>query len=535
MRALQSAVRTSSAEFRRRYAHNKALAAQLKARQEEARHLRPARDLERLASHGKLLPRQRLQRLLDPGTPFLELSTLAANMSYGGESPGASCITGIGIVSGREVMLHADDPTVKGGAWYPLTIKKIVRALDIAIENRLPVVHLCDSAGGQLQLQSELFPDRYMAGRIFRNQSVLSKMGVKQLAVVFGHCTAGGAYVPALSDYNVIVRGTGAVFLGGPPLVKAATGEIVSADDLGGCDLHTRISGTCDYPAADEDEAIAIGREIVAQWERQQKWRTPEQSSEAPLLDADELYGVIPDDIKHTFDMREVIGRIADGSRFHEYKPAYGTTLVCGFAHLWGYRIGVLANNGILFNDSAIKGAHFIELCNQNNTPLLFLQNITGYMVGREYEAAGITKDGAKMIMAQTCSHVPKLTVMCHGSFGAGNYGMCGRAFDGRLLFSWPNHQIAVMGGEQAAATLVEVKLRQLQRTGTGADPATITQLREATLRAYEEQTSAYYSTSELWDDGILDPVDTRNALGMALSAALNAPAGVPGNGVFRF
>jgi 3-methylcrotonyl-CoA carboxylase beta subunit len=535
MKALLSAVRTSSPEFRRRYAHNKALAAQLKSRQEAARHVRPSRDLERLASHGKLLPRQRLERLLDPGTPFLELSTLAANMAYGGESPGASCITGIGVVSGREVMIHADDPTVKGGAWYPLTIKKIVRALDIAIENQLPVVHLCDSAGGQLQLQSALFPDRYMAGRIFRNQSVLSKMGVKQLALVFGHCTAGGAYIPALSDYNVIVRGTGAVFLGGPPLVKAATGEVVSADELGGCDLHTRTSGTCDYPAANEEEAISIGREIVALWERLPKWRAPEQAAEAPLLDADELYGVIPDDIKQTFDMREVIGRIADGSRLHEYKPAYGTTLVCGFAHLWGYRVGVLANNGILFNDSAIKGAHFIELCNQNNTPMLFLQNITGYMVGREYEAAGITKDGAKMIMAQTCSHVPKLTVMCHGSFGAGNYGMCGRAFDGRLLFSWPNHQIAVMGGEQAASTLAEVKLRQLQRTGAAADPAAIEQLRAATLQAYEEQTSAYYSTSEIWDDGILDPVDTRNALGVALSVALNAPAGRPGNGVFRF
>jgi 3-methylcrotonyl-CoA carboxylase beta subunit len=535
MKRLTSAVQTSSAEFRRRYAHNKALAKELKARQAAARHERPARDLQRLAAQGKLLPRQRLEKLLDPGTPFLELSTLAANMAYSGESPSASCITGIGVVAGREVMVHADDPTVKGGAWYPLTVKKIVRALDIAIENRLPVVHLCDSAGGQLQLQSALFPDRYMAGRIFRNQCVLSKAGVKQLALVFGHCTAGGAYVPALSDYNVIVRGSGAVFLGGPPLVKAATGEVVSADELGGCDLHTRTSGTCDYPAADEEEAIVIGREVVAQWERAVKWRTPEQDSEAPLLDAEELYGIIPDDIKQTFDMREVIGRIVDGSRFHEYKPAYGTTLICGFAHLFGYRVGVLANNGILFNDSAIKGGHFIELCNQNDTPLLFLQNITGYMVGREYEAAGITKDGAKMIMAQTCSHVPKLTVMCHGSFGAGNYGMCGRAFDGRLLFAWPNHQIAVMGGEQAAGTLAEVKLRQLERTGAAVDPVAIRRLREATLKAYEQQTSAYYSTSELWDDGLLDPVDTRNALGIALSVALNAPPGPAGNGVFRF
>ncbi len=535
MRRLESAINPSAPEFRRRYAHNKALAAELHARQQAARQQRPARDLERLAAQGKLLPRQRLEQLLDPGTPFLELSTLAANMAYGGESPGASCITGIGIVSGCEVMIHADDPTVKGGAWYPLTVKKLVRALDIAIENRLPVVHLCDSAGGQLQLQSALFPDRYMAGRIFRNQCVLSKAGVKQLALVFGHCTAGGAYVPALSDYNVIVRGTGAVFLGGPPLVRAATGEVVSADELGGCDLHTRTSGVCDYPAEDEAHAIAIGRDIVAQWQRAPKWRLPTETPEPPLLDPDELYGIIPDEIKQAFEMREVIGRIADGSRFHEYKPAYGTTLVCGFAHLWGYRVGVLANNGILFNDSAIKGGHFIELCNQNDTPLLFLQNITGYMVGREYEAAGITKDGAKMIMAQTCSHVPKLTVMCHGSFGAGNYGMCGRAFDGRLLFSWPNHQIAVMGGEQAASTLAEVKLRQLERTGAGVDSQAIARLRAATLQAYEQQTSAWYSTSELWDDGILDPVDTRNALGVALSAALNAPPGTPGNGVFRF
>jgi 3-methylcrotonyl-CoA carboxylase beta subunit len=535
MRPLASTVNTTSAEYRRRYAHNKTLAGQLHGRQQAARHARPARDLERLAKQGKLLPRQRLEKLLDPGTPFLELSTLAANMAYGGESPGASCITGIGIVSGREVMIRADDPTVKGGAWYPLTIKKMVRALDIAIENRLPVVHLCDSAGGQLQLQSALFPDRYMAGRIFRNQCVLSKAAVPQLALVFGHCTAGGAYVPALSDYNVIVRGTGAVFLGGPPLVKAATGEVVSADDLGGCDLHTRVSGTCDYPAGNESEAISTGREIVAQWQRATKWRSPEQPAEPPLFAADELYGIIPDDIKQAFDMREVIGRIVDGSRFHEYKPDYGTTLVCGYAHLFGYRIGILANNGILFNDSAIKGAHFIELCNQNDTPLVFLQNITGYMVGREYEADGITKDGAKMIMAQSCSHVPKLTVMCNGSFGAGNYGMCGRAFDGRLLFSWPNHQIAVMGGEQAAGTLAEVKLRQLERSGASPDPAALAQLRTATLAAYEEQTSAYYSTSELWDDGILDPVDTRNALGIALAAALNSVPLERGNGVYRF
>jgi 3-methylcrotonyl-CoA carboxylase beta subunit len=535
MAVIRSAIDTTSEEFRSRYAHNTAMVATFRERQEAARHQRPPREIERVRRQGKMLPRERIEKLLDPGTPFLEFSSLAANMAYDGEAPGASSITGIGIVSGREVVIHADDSTIKGGAWYPLTVKKIVRSLDIAIENRLPVVHLCDSAGGFLQLQSELFPDRYMAGRIFRNQSILSKLGVKQLALVFGHCTAGGAYIPALSDYNVIVRGTGAVFLGGPPLVKAATGEVVTADALGGADLHTRTSGTCDYPALDEDDAIAIGREIVSHWQQPRKWPVDRAAPEPPLYDPAELYGIIPDAIKKGFDMREVIARLVDGSRFHEYQPAYGTTLVCGYAHLWGYRIGILANNGVLFNDSALKGAHFIELCNQNNVPILFLQNITGYMVGHDYEAAGITKDGAKMIMALACSHVPKFTVMCHASFGAGNYGMCGRAYDGRFLFTWPNHQIGVMGGEQAANTLVEVKLRQMERNGEPADAAVLDDVYRTTMKAYEEQISAYHSTSELWDDGIIDPVDTRNALGIAISAALNAPFGEPGYGVFRF
>ncbi|MGE0487382.1 MAG: acyl-CoA carboxylase subunit beta [Gammaproteobacteria bacterium] len=535
MARLQSNIQTGSADFRRHYAHNRKLAAELRERQRAARHDRPPKDVERLARQGKMMPRERVEKLLDPATPFLEFSTLAANMAYGGEAPGASCITGIGMVQGREVIICAHDSSIKGGAWYPLSVKKIVRCLEIAIENRLPVIHLCDSAGGFLPLQSELFPDKHMAGRMFRHQCVLSELGVKQLALVFGHCTAGGAYIPALSDYSVIVRGTGAVFLGGPPLVKAATGEIVSADDLGGCDLHTQVSGTCDYPAGSEDEAIAIGREIVAQWQRPQKWAAQQDAAEPPYYDPDELYGIIPDDIKRAFEMREVIARLVDGSRFHEYQPAYGTTLVCGYANLWGYKVGILANNGVLFNDSALKGAHFIELCNQNDTPLVFLQNITGYMVGREYEARGISKDGAKMIMAQVGSHVPKFTVMCHGSFGAGNYGMCGRAYDGRLLFSWPNHQIGVMGGEQAAKTLAEVKLKQLERQGREVDQATLDAVYHETLDAYQHQLSAYYSTSELWDDGILDPVDTRNALGVGISAALNAPLGDKGYGVFRF
>lgn len=534
MRRLQSKLNLSSPDFRRNAAHNLRLLAEFREKQEAARHARPQRDLDRLERQGKMRPRERIEKLLDPGTPFLELSSLAANRAYGGESPSASSIVGIGVVSGREVLIRADDPTVKGGAWYPLTAKKIVRALDVALENRLPVIHLCDSAGGNLQLQSELFPDKQMAGRIFRNQSLLSKMGVKQLALVFGHCTAGGAYIPALSDYSVIVRGTGAVFLGGPPLVKAATGEEVGVEELGGAEMHTSVSGVCDYPARDEMDAIRIGREVVAQWDRPAKWACQQEAVEPPAYDPAELYGIIPDDIKKAFDMREVIARIVDGSRFHEYQPNYGQTLICGFANIWGYKVGILANNGVLFNESSLKGGHFIELCNQNATPLVFLQNITGYMIGRDYERRGITKDGAKMIMAQSCSRVPKFTVMCHGSFGAGNYGMCGRAYDGRFLFAWPNHQIGVMGGDQAANTLAEVKANQLRRNGE-VDEAEVQAIWRETRKAYEDQLSAYHSTSELWDDGILDPVDTRNALGMAISASLNAPLGEPGYGVFRF
>lgn len=535
MRKIQSKLSTNSPEFRQYAEHNRKLVGEFRQKQEAARHHRRQRDLDRLEKQGKLRPRDRIEKLLDPGTPFLELSSLAANRAYDGDSPSASSIVGIGTVSGREVLIRADDPTVKGGAWYPLSAKKIVRALDIAIENRLPVIHLCDSAGGFLQLQSEVFPDKHMAGRIFRNQSILSRMGVKQLALVFGHCTAGGAYIPALSDYSVIVRDTGAVFLGGPPLVKAATGEDVSVEDLGGAEMHTSVSGTCDYPARDEVDAIRIGREIVSQWERPAKWSCQRDTPEDPAYDPLELYGIIPDDIKKHFDMREVIARIVDGSRFHEYQPNYGQTLICGYANIWGYKVGILANNGVLFNESSLKGGHFIELCNQNNTPLVFLQNITGYMIGREYERRGITKDGAKMIMAQSCSHVPKFTVMCNGSFGAGNYGMCGRAFDGRFLFSWPNHQIGVMGGDQAANTLAEVKANQIRRSGGTVNDAEIQALWHETRKAYEDQLSAYHSTSELWDDGILDPVDTRNALGIAISASLNAPLQPPGYGVFRF
>ena len=534
MKRIDSMLRTSSSDYQANFEHNRRLVDDLNSMQNAVRHVRPERDLQRLARQSKLFVRDRLKQLLDPGTPFLELSTLAANMDYDGEVPGAGIVTGIGIVSGREVVIHASDASVKGGAWYPLSVKKIVRATDIAVENRLPMAHLCDSAGGFLPLQADLFADRHLAGRIFRNQSMLSKMGVPQVAIVLGHCTAGGAYVPALSDYSVIVRGNGAIFLGGPPLVKAATGEEVSADDLGGCDVHTRLSGTADYPASNEFEAIAIARDVVGQWQRPQKAQVGWQEPEEPFYDPSELYGIIPRDIKVQFDMREVIARMVDGSRLHEYQPAYGTTLVCGFAHLWGYKIGILANNGVLFSESALKGAHFIELCNQNRTPLVFLQNITGFMVGKDYERRGITKDGAKMIMAVSNSEVPKFTVMCNGSFGAGNYGMSGRAFDPRYLFMWPQSQISVMGAEQAANVLVDIKLRQLARSGESLTDAEVAAIREPVLKDYQRQSSALFSTSRIWDDGVLDPVATRNALGIAISSSLNAPIGDPGYGVFR-
>jgi 3-methylcrotonyl-CoA carboxylase beta subunit len=534
MRQIQSAIDVNSAEFQANATHNAGLAAALRERHHKARFVRPQRDMDRLARQEKLFVRERIEALLDPGTPFIELSTLAANMAYGGEAPGAAIVTGIGIVAGQEVVIHADDASVKGGAWYPLSVKKIVRALDIAIENRLPVVHLCDSAGGFLPLQADTFADRYYAGRIFRNQAILSKLGVPQVSLVMGHCTAGGAYIPALSEYNVIVRGTGAIFLGGPPLVKAATGEIVSVEELGGCDTHTQISGTADYPANSERHAIAIAREIVGTWKRTEKLKIERIAPEAPHYDPAELYGIIPRDIKVQFDMREVIARVVDGSRFHEYQPAYGTTLVCGFAHIFGMRVGIIGNNGVLFNDSSLKGAHFMQLCDQNRTPILFLQNITGYMVGKEYEHRGITKDGAKMIMAVSGLEVPKITVIVNGSFGAGNYGMSGRAFDPRFLFMWPQSQISVMGAEQAANVMSEVKIRQLSRDGQSLSPEQIAAIREPVIEDYKRMSSAYYSTSEIWDDGILDPVDTRNTLGLALSCTLNKPIDRPHFGVFR-
>ena len=534
MRRIQSRIDPRSASFERFRSANLERVGAFREQQRATRHERPQRDLDRLAHHGKTFVHDRIAQILDPGTPFLEFSSLAACTEYDGDSKAASVVTGIGIVSGREVIIRADDPSIKGGAWYPLTIKKNVRCLDIAIENRLPVVHMCDSAGGFLPMQADLFADRTSAGRIFRHQAILSKMGIPQLSIVFGQCTAGGAYIPSLSDYCVILRGNGGIFLGGPPLVKAATGEIVDADTLGGADVHTQISGVADYPANSEEEAILLGREIVSTWTRGEKTEIDRREPEEPYYDPTELYGIIPDDIKIQFDMREVIARIVDGSYFHEYQPDYGTTLVCGYAYIWGFKVGILGNNGVLFNDSSLKGAHFIELCNQNRTPLVFLQNITGFMVGQEYEARGICKDGAKLIMTQAGSEVPKFTVMCNGSFGAGNYGMCGRAYDGRFIFSWPNHQIGIMGAEQAANTLADVKIRQMKRQGLEVSEAEIEEIRAPIIESYARESSAYFATSQLWDDGIIDPVDTRNALGVAISAALNAPIEKPSYGVLR-
>lgn len=534
MRRIKSNVDTQSSQFRTYETHNQNLLAQFRDRQEKARFDRPKRDIERLRKQKKLLVRERIDLLIDPGTPFMELSSLAANMAYDGKVPSAGLVSGIGIINGREVIIMASDSSIKGGAWYPLTVKKMIRTLDIAIENHLPVVHLVDAAGAFLPLQSEIFPDKDMGGRIFRNQCVLSAMGVKQVALVLGHSTAGGAYVPTLCDYSIMVRKTGGVFLGGPPLVKAATGEEVSADELGGADVHSSISGTADYAVDSETEGLALTREIVGSFPRQPKVALERRESEEPYYDPKELYGIIPDEVKKQFDIRDVIARIVDGSRFHEFKPNYGTTAVCGFAFLYGWKVGIVGNNGVLFSDSAQKCTQFMQICNRDRVPVIFLQNITGFMIGKAYEHGGITKDGAKMLMVQTNLDVPKLTIMTNGSFGAGNYAMCGRAYDARFLFSWPNSQISVMGKEQAIKTLTQIRLNALERQGKTITEEEVDTITQSVAKDYDEKSSAYYSTSEMWDDGIIDPVDTRKVLGIALSAALNRDFKETPNGILR-
>jgi 3-methylcrotonyl-CoA carboxylase beta subunit/propionyl-CoA carboxylase len=492
------------------------------------------RNLERLREQHKLPVRERIDLLLDPGSPLLELSPLAAWEMYDNEAPGAGLVTGIGRVSGREVMIVGNDATVKGGTYYPVTVKKHLRAQHIALENRLPCIYLVDSGGAFLPLQADVFPDREHFGRIFFNQARMSAEGIAQIAVVMGSCTAGGAYVPAMSDETVIVRGTGTIFLGGPPLVKAATGEEVTAEELGGADVHTRLSGVADYLADDDAHAIRLTRTIVSTLTARKTLPADVATPEEPAYDPHEIYGIVPDDVRKTYDVREVIARLVDGSRFDEFKARYGSTLVTGFARLHGFLVGLIANNGVLFSESALKATHFIELCNMRGVPLVFLQNITGFIVGRQYERQGIAKDGAKMVHAVANSAVPKFTVVLGGSFGAGNYGMCGRAYDPRLLWMWPNARISVMGGEQAASVLATIKRDQLAREGKTLDPSEETAIRQPILGKYELEGSPYYSTARLWDDGILDPAQTRAALALGISAAYNAPIPPPRFGVFR-
>ena len=533
--ALASTVNTAEPQFSRNQTRMRALAEQLQAALATVRAGGGKEMTERHRSRGKLTARERVDHLLDPGTAFLELSPLAAWEMYEGEAPAAGIVTGVGRICGREVVIIANDATVKGGTYYPMTVKKHLRAQEVAEQNRLPCIYLVDSGGAFLPLQADVFPDREHFGRIFHNQARMSAKGIPQIAAVMGSCTAGGAYVPAMSDETVIVEGTGTIFLGGPPLVKAATGEEVSPEDLGGAEVHTQISGVADHFAEDDEEALAIVRIAIANLGRPPQglpWeRTP---TEEPQYDPAELYGIVPADSRRSFDVREVIARIVDGSRFHEFKSNYGATLVCGFARIAGYPIGIVANNGILFSESALKGTHFIEMCAKRKIPLVFFQNITGFMVGKKYEHEGIAKHGAKMVTAVACAEVPKFTVIIGGSFGAGNYAMCGRAYSPRFLWLWPNAQTSVMGGQQAANVLLTVRLDNLHAEGHDMTKEEQAEFMAPTLQKYEREGCAYYSTARLWDDGIIDPIDTRMYLALGVSAALNAPIPETTFGVFR-
>ena len=534
MKCIESQVDSSSAEFLSRAAHHRALSEELARRRAAAAQGGGERAQKRLADLGKQTVRARIDGLLDLGSPFLELSPLAAWEMYDGRVPAAGIVTGIGRVSGREVVIVANDPTVKGGTYHPMTIKKHLRAQEIALRNHLPCLYLVDSGGAFLPLQAEVFPDKEHFGRIFYNQAQLSAQGIPQIAAVLGSCTAGGAYVPAMSDEAVIVKGTGTIFLGGPPLVKAATGEDVSAEALGGADVHARRSGVVDHHARDEQEALEILREIVGTLNRTKVGQLDTIAAQSPCYEASELYGVLPDDPRQAYDVREVIARIVDQSAFCEFKALYGTTIVCGFARLHGMLVGIVANNGVLFVESAEKASHFIELCGQRKIPLIFLQNITGFIVGRQYEAQGIARAGAKMVHAVATCGVPRLTVVIGGSFGAGNYAMCGRAYEPRFLWMWPNARISVMGPEQAADVLVTVKRDQLARSGKALSDQEELEIREPILDKYAQEGSCYYSTARLWDDGIIDPTQTRDVLALALSAVLNAPIEGMRPGVFR-
>jgi 3-methylcrotonyl-CoA carboxylase beta subunit len=548
MPAIKSRLDTAAADFKANAGHHRALVEDLRKQVARVAEGGGAEAQKKHTARGKLLPRERVRALLDPGAPFLELSQLAAFGMYDDDAPSAGLITGIGRIEGREVVVVANDATVKGGTYYPMTVKKHLRAQEIALQNRLACVYLVDSGGAFLPLQDEVFPDKEHFGRIFYNQANLSALGVAQVAVVMGSCTAGGAYVPAMCDESIIVKNQGTIFLGGPPLVKAATGEVVSAEELGGADVHSRTSGVTDHLADDDRHALAIAREIIRNTNPSFPWRRePSQEAQAsawipasagmtrePLYPADDLYGIIPKDPRQPFDVREIIARLVDRSEFHEFKALYGSTLVTGFAHLHGYPVGILANNGILFSESALKGTHFIELCAQRGIPLVFLQNITGFMVGKKYESGGIAKDGAKMVTAVSCARVPKLTVILGGSFGAGNYGMCGRAFNPRFLWTWPNARISVMGGEQAASVLATVRRDGIESKGNKWSKEEEEAFKDPIRSQYERQGHPYYATARLWDDGVIDPADTRRVLGLALAAALNAPIEETRFGVFR-
>ncbi|MGE3385967.1 MAG: carboxyl transferase domain-containing protein [Bdellovibrionales bacterium] len=534
MEQLETRTDTKSSAFKENRQAMFGLVEKWRARQEQVRQGGGTEAVARHKSRGKLTARERIENLIDPGTQFLELSTLAAWGMYDNEAPGAGIVTGVGVIQGTECMIVANDATVKGGTYYPMTVKKHLRAQEIARENGLHCLYLVDSGGAYLPLQAEVFPDRDHFGRIFYNQAQMSADGIAQIAVVMGSCTAGGAYVPAMSDENIIVKGNGTIFLGGPPLVRAATGEEVDPQALGGAEVHSEVSGVTDHMANDDQEALVIARSIVAQLNHRKNVPMAVKPVVEPLYDAQEIYGVIPKDTRIPYDVREVIARLVDGSRFHEFKPTYGTTLVTGFAHIWGFPVGVIANNGVLFSESALKATHFIELCEQRGVPLLFLQNITGFMVGQKYENEGIAKHGAKMVMAVSNARVPKFTVVIGGSYGAGNYGMCGRAYQPRFLWMWPNARISVMGGEQAANVLLTVKMDQMKAKGQTMSVDEQTQFKKPTLTKYELESSAYYSTARLWDDGIIDPADTRKTLALAISAACNRPWGEKRTGVFR-
>jgi 3-methylcrotonyl-CoA carboxylase beta subunit len=535
MPVLSTTIRATGEAFLANRRHMEALVEDLRTQVELAARGGGEFAREKHAGRGKLLPRERLDALLDPGSPFLEFSPLAAHGLYEGRAPAAGIITGIGRVTGKEVVIVANDATVKGGTYFPLTVKKHLRAQQIALDNHLPCIYLVDSGGAFLPLQDEVFPDRDHFGRIFYNQARLSAAGIPQLAVVMGSCTAGGAYVPAMCDEAIIVRNQGTIFLGGPPLVKAATGEEVDAETLGGGEVHSRISGVTDHLANDDAHALALARELVAALNRVKPAHGEVAAPAEPLYPAEEIYGIVPQDTRYPYEVREIIARLVDGSALTEFKPLYGKTLVCGFARIHGYPVGILANNGILFSESALKGTHFIQLCNRRGVPLLFLQNITGFMVGRKYEHAGIAKDGAKLVNAVATATVPKLTVMIGGSFGAGNYAMCGRAYGGRFLWSWPNARISVMGGEQAASVLATVRRDALAARGEDWAAADEEKFRAAIRLQYDTQGHPYYATARLWDDGVIDPADTRRVLGLALSAVRNAPpAGEGPYGIFR-